>query len=161
MGEHLVNKPKIKYVHGDGGMLDEIKVLWETLNGHHLSVSPYFKDYYLTLTFEERKRAILQRASGGEVRVDLALDASSELVGYCVSSIDRWLTGEIDSIFVTAKYRGQDIGRALMEKALTWLNGKGAKKKIVSVAVGNEQAYGFYSRFGFLPRRTLLEQKKQ
>ena len=161
MGEHLVNKPKIKYVHGDGGMLDEIKVLWETLNRHHLSVSPYFKDYYLTLTFEERKRAILQRASGGEVRVDLALDASSELVGYCVSSIDRWLTGEIDSIFVTAKYRGQSIGRALMEKALAWLNGKGAKKKIVSVAVGNEQAYGFYSRFGFLPRRTLLEQKKQ
>ncbi|MGD0407359.1 MAG: GNAT family N-acetyltransferase [Candidatus Bathyarchaeia archaeon] len=161
MGEHLVNKPKIKYVHGDGGMLDEIKVLWETLNRHHLSVSPYFKDYYLTLTFEERKRAILQRASGGEVRVDLALDASGELVGYCVSSIDRWLTGEIDSIFVTAKYRGQGIGRALMEKALTWLNGKGAKKKIVSVAVGNEQAYGFYSRFGFLPRRTLLEQKKQ
>ena len=161
MGEHLVNKPRIKYVHGDGGMLDEIKVLWETLNRHHLSVSPYFKDYYLTLTFEERKRAILQRASGGEVRVDLALDASSELVGYCVSSIDRWLTGEIDSIFVTAKYRGQSIGRALMEKALAWLNGKGAKKKIVSVAVGNEQAYGFYSRFGFLPRRTLLEQKKQ
>jgi len=161
MGEHLVNKPRIKYVHGDGGMLDEIKVLWETLNRHHLSVSPYFKDYYLTLTFEERKRAILQRASGGEVRVDLALDASGELVGYCVSSIDRWLTGEIDSIFVTAKYRGQGIGRALMEKALAWLNGKGAKKKIVSVAVGNEQAYGFYSRFGFLPRRTLLEQKKQ
>jgi ribosomal protein S18 acetylase RimI-like enzyme len=161
MGEHLVNKPRIKYVHGDGGMLDEIKVLWETLNRHHLSVSPYFKDYYLTLTFEERKRAILQRASGGEVRVDLALDASGELVGYCVSSIDRWLTGEIDSIFVGAKYRGQGIGRALMEKALAWLNGKGAKKKIVSVAVGNEQAYGFYSRFGFLPRRTLLEQKKQ
>jgi diamine N-acetyltransferase len=161
MGEHLVNKPRIKYVNGDGGMLDEIKVLWETLNKHHLSVSPYFKDYYLTLTFEERKRAILQRASGGEVRVNLALDASGELVGYCVSSIDRWLTGEIDSIFVGAKYRGQGIGRALMEKALAWLNGKGAKKKIVSVAVGNEQAYGFYSRFGFLPRRTLLEQKKQ
>ncbi len=161
MGEHLVNKPRLKYVHGDGGMLDEIKVLWETLNRHHLSVSPYFKDYYRTLTFEERKRAILQRASGGEVRVDLALDASGELIGYCVSSIDRWLTGEIDSIFVTAKYRGQGIGRALMEKALAWLNGKGAKKKIVSVAVGNEQAYRFYSRFGFLPRRTLLEQKKQ
>ena len=29
MGEHLVHKPRIKYVHGDGGMFDEIKVLWE------------------------------------------------------------------------------------------------------------------------------------
>jgi hypothetical protein len=36
----------------------------------------------------------------------------------------------------------------------------GAKKKIVSVGVGNEQTYGFYAKFGFLPRRTMLEQKQ-
>ena len=102
----------------------------------------------------------MQRAYGGEVRVDLALDASEALIGYCVSSIDKWLTGEIDSIFVTPQCRGQGIGTTLMEKALEWLNSKGAKKKIVSVAVGNEQAYVFYEQFGFYPRRTLLEQKK-
>jgi ribosomal protein S18 acetylase RimI-like enzyme len=151
----------ITYVSGNMSLLDRIKPLWEELNRQHLSLSPYFKDYYLTLTFEDRERAILQRAFGGDVSVDLALDASGALVGYCVSSIDRWLVGEIDSIFVIANYRGQGIGRALMEKSLAWLSGKEAHKKIVSVAVGNEQVYGFYSRFGFLPRRTLLEKKKQ
>jgi ribosomal protein S18 acetylase RimI-like enzyme len=152
---------KVTYVSGDASLIDRVAPLWTELNKQHLSLSPYFKDYYRTLTFEDRKRAILQRASGGEVRVDLALDASGTLIGYCVSSIDRWLTGEIDSIFVSPPYRGQGIGTTLMEKTLEWLNSKGTQKNIVSIAVGNEQAYIFYSEFGFFPRRTLLEQKKR
>jgi ribosomal protein S18 acetylase RimI-like enzyme len=149
----------IIYVSGNKALLNKIEPLWQQLNSHHLSRSPYFKDYYRTLTFQDRKRAILQRALGGEVRVDLALNGDTP-IAYCVSSIDRAQTGEIDSIFVDTKYRGQGIGRTLMEKAIAWLSSVGAKKKIVSVGVGNEQAYGFYARFGFLPRRTMLEQKQ-
>ena len=151
----------VKFVSGNARLIDKIAPLWAELNRQHLSLSPYFKDYYTTLIFEDRKKAILQRAWGGDVHVDLALNASDQLVGYCVSSIDKWLTGEIDSIFVITECRGQGIGTTLMEKALEWLNIKGAKKKIVSVAVGNEQAYVFYEQFGFYPRRSLLEQKKR
>ena len=100
------------------------------------------------------------RVFGGEVRVDLALDDSGQPIGYCITSIDRTLTGEIESIFVDPQCRGQGIGTVLMEKALDWLKVKGAKKNVVFVAVGNEQAYVFYEQFGFFPRRTLLEQKK-
>jgi len=150
----------ITYVSGNANLIDKVEPLWKELNKHHLCVSPYFKAYYRDLTFEDRKHAILQRAFGGDVRVDLALGASEKLVGYCVTTIDRWLTGEIDSIFVTSSCRGRGMGTELMEKALQWLKSKGAKKKIVSVAVGNEQAYVFYEQFGFFPRRTLLEQKK-
>ena len=150
----------VTYVSGNGSMIDRIAPLWEELNKQHLCSSPYFKDYYRTLTFEDRKRSIQQRAFGGDIKVDLALDDSGQLIGYCVSSIDRWLTGEIDSIFVSPPYRGQGIGTTLMEKTLDWLKVTGAKKNIVSVAVGNEQAYVFYEQFGFFPRRTLLEQKK-
>jgi ribosomal protein S18 acetylase RimI-like enzyme len=150
----------ITYISGNISLIDRIKPLWEELNQQHLSLSPYFKGYYQTSTFQERKQAFLQKSLGGDVRVDLALDSSSKLVGYCVTSIDNLATGEVDSIFVNPQYRGQGIGRALMEKALEWLNSKGVKRKLVFVAVGNEQAYGFYSRFGFLPRRTLLEQKQ-
>ena len=150
----------VTYTSGDKTLIDRVKPLWQELNKQHLSLSPYFKDYYRTLTFEDRKRVILQRAWGGDVKVDLAMDGSV-LVGYCVSSIDKWLTGEIDSIFIDPNYQGQGIGTTLMRKALLWLDSKGAKKKIVSVAVGNEQAWEFYAQFGFLPRRTLVEQKKQ
>ena len=151
----------VKFVSGNARLIDKIAPLWAELNRQHLSLSPYFKDYYTTLIFEDRKKAILQRAWGGDVHVDLALNASDQLVGYCVSSIDKWLTGEIDSIFVITECRGQGIGTTLMEKALEWLTSKGSKKNIVSVAVGNEQAYVFYEQFEFYPRRTLLEQKKR
>lgn len=152
--------PHITYVSGNKSLINQIQPLWQELNQHHLCNSLYFKDYYQKLTFQERKRAILQRALGGEIHVDLAFDGEM-LVGYCVSSIEKVLTGEIDSIFIDSKYRRQGIGRELMQKALTWLDSVGAKKKIVSVGVGNEQAYGFYAKFGFLPRRTMLEQKNQ
>jgi len=32
--------------------------------------------------------------------------------------------------------------------------------KIVNVAAGNEQAFGFYERYCFYPRKTILEQVK-
>ena len=150
----------VTYVSGNESLIDRVASLWEELNRQHLSLSPYFKNYYRTLTFEDRKRSIQQGAFGGEIRVDLALDDSGQPIAYCISTIDRWLTGEIDSIFVAPQYRGQGIGTLLMEKALDWLKVKGAKKNIVSIAVGNEQAYVFYEQFGFFPRRTLLEQKK-
>jgi ribosomal protein S18 acetylase RimI-like enzyme len=30
--------------------------------------------------------------------------------------------------------------------------------KILEVAAGNEEAFGFYARYGFLPRKILLKQ---
>jgi len=150
----------VTYLSGNAKMMDRIKPLWLELNRHHHDHSPYFKEYYQTHTFEDRKRVILQRALGGEVHLELAYE-NQALVGYVVCSIDKLFNGEIDSIYVNPSYRGQGVGRALIERSLAWLEGKGSKKNIVSVAVGNEQSYGFYAKFRFFPRRTMLEQKKQ
>jgi ribosomal protein S18 acetylase RimI-like enzyme len=35
---------------------------------------------------------------------------------------------------------------------------EGAAEKIVEVGAGNEQAWGFYEKYGFLPRKTVLKQ---
>jgi len=150
----------VTYTSGGARLLNRVAPLWEELNKQHLDLSPYFKDYYNSLKFEDRKQVILHRAIGGEVRVDIALDTADFLVGSCISSIDCELTGQIDFIFVTKCFRNRGVGTKLMEKALEWLKSKGSKKNIASVAVGNEQTYAFYAQFGFFPRRTLLEQKK-
>jgi len=34
----------------------------------------------------------------------------------------------------------------------------GAVKKVVNVAAGNEQAFDFYKKHGFYPKKTTLEQ---
>ncbi len=161
MQDTSANKPKIKYAHGNETILDEIKTLWEGLNEHHLLLSPYFKQHYQIFTFDERKADLQKKASQTQIRIDLATDKSTtQNVGYLVCTINKEKTGEIDSVFVAPSYRGFGVGDALMKKALAWMDKKGVTTKIVEVAVGNEQAFGFYSRYGFYPRKTLLKQIK-
>jgi len=64
-------------------------------------------------------------------------------------------------VFVNPAFRGLGVGDALMRKALAWMDKQGAVDKIVEVGVGNEQAFGFYSRYGFYPRKTVLKQVKE
>lgn len=48
-----------------------------------------------------------------------------------------------------------------MKKALCWMEQEGAVQKIVDVGAGNEAAFGFYAKYGFLPRKTVLKQVKK
>jgi diamine N-acetyltransferase len=159
--ERLLKMSKINYIQGDKGMLDEIKSLWEDLNEQHRQLSPNFKEYYYKMTFEKRKSDLLKKVTRSKMRVDLAVDtATGQNVGYCVSSFDKEKTGEIESIFINEVYRGLGIGDSLMKKALSWMEEEGAVAKIVEVGAGNEQVFGFYARYGFFPRKTLLKQIK-
>jgi ribosomal protein S18 acetylase RimI-like enzyme len=151
--------PKIKYISGNEDLLNEVRRLWEKLNKHHLRLSPNFKPYYAGMTFPKRNQTFLQKAAKGEMRVDIAVDeAKNRKVGYCISSLDVEQTGEIESIYVLEAYRGMGIGDKLMKSALLWMQTKQAAKKIVIVGAGNEQAFGFYDRYGFRIRKTMLEQ---
>lgn len=114
------------------------------------------------MTFEKRKYDLLKKSLFGEMRVDLAVDeASGCVVGYCVSSLIGEKIGEIESIFVNVDYRGLGVGDSLIKNALSWMDKEGAAEKIVEVGDGNEQAFGFYARYGFLPRKTVLKQVKK
>jgi ribosomal protein S18 acetylase RimI-like enzyme len=157
----LKGKPRIKYVYGGEALLDGIQALWEALNTHHMNVSPGFKQYYRDMDFAKRKAAFLKKGETGRLRIDLAVDETSgRNVGFIVSSVNDDKVGEVESIFVGEKFRGYGIGDALMKRALAWMDEQGAESKIVEVAAGNEQAFGFYKRYGFLPRETLLKQVK-
>jgi ribosomal protein S18 acetylase RimI-like enzyme len=53
------------------------------------------------------------------------------------------------------------LGGSLMKKALSWMGQIGALEKVVEVSSGNEAAFGFYRRYGFLPRKTVLKQARE
>lgn len=149
----------IKYVHGNQNMLDEIRALWEALNRCMYERSTYFKQHFAGMNFQKRKAELLEKATCGLLRVDLAVDeATGKTIGYLVSSLDSNKTGTVESIFINEEYRGIGIGDSLMRKVLAWMDQNGAETKVLEVTVGNEQAYGFYGRYGFLPRQTLLKQ---
>ena len=155
-------KENIRYILGDVNLLDDIKELWEALNEHHKEKSLHFKEFYNMFSFDTRKADLIKQAQNKHMQVVIALDDEVQIrVGHCISSVDNDNTGEIDSIFVLHSYRGFGIGEQLMQKGLQWMDEMGADKKVVNVAAGNEQAFGFYEKYGFYPRRTMLEQIKE
>lgn len=136
--------------------LGRIKPLWEKLNCLHRDRSEYFSDYFERFTFEKRIEEFALKPALGI----FAAAKEKKLFAYCIASLDEHGMGEIDSLYVSKDCRGQKIGQHLMEKTLVWLDKKCAKKIRISVAGGNEQAFGFYEKFGFKPRFSVLEQVK-
>ena len=148
----------IQYLETDAYGIDQIRPLWEQLVLHHKARSTNFKDIYDTFTFEKRKADLLNKSRNGLLRVDIARDNDRD-IGYCVSTVKEG-EGEIDSIFIEPGYRSAGVGSAFMERAVAWMDGQHVAIKRVAVAVGNEDAFGFYQKFGFLPRQVILEQKR-
>lgn len=154
--------PPIRYIQGAEDLLDSIQPLWEELNNHHKERSPHFRYEYEVFTFKTRKGILLEKARRGSMSIHVAEDENRRLpVAYCIATLSESWQGEIESIFVHENYRGLGVGDYLMQMALGWLEQSGAKVKTVHVAAGNEQAFTFYTRYGFFPRQTVLKQKTE
>jgi GNAT superfamily N-acetyltransferase len=152
----------IEYQITDEKDLEKIRLLWEQLNEHHHAKARHFQRHYETWNFDDRKAYFEKCAGEGTLRIDLAFDNDKErYVGYCASSISKERHGEIESIFIEEVYRSQGLGTELLSRVISWMDAKGVVRKRVAVADGNEDAWGFYQRFGFYPRMMMLEQKNK
>ena len=154
-----LNHGKVRFVSGGEELLDVARPLWLKLREHVIARSEHFSAQMSQLSWQERRKEILDKVPGTEVFVDLALDHADVLVGYCVSTITPSKQGEIDSIFVEEGWRGAGIGDQLMQRAEQWLDASGARMRTLEVTWGNEEVMGFYARRGFLPRRIVLQKK--
>lgn len=154
--------PPVDYRTTDIAGIETIRPLWEKLNAHHHAHARAFKTLYEQMTFDDRKAYFAGLAETRALRVDLAFDPAVEkCVGYCISSLSPESAGEIESVYVDEVYRLQGVGTALVRRGIAWLDANGSATKRVSVADGNEEAFPFYRKFGFYPRRTVLEQKRE
>jgi ribosomal protein S18 acetylase RimI-like enzyme len=147
-----------EFVTGNRELLNFVQPLWEKLNKHHEDNSNYFPDKFINLKFEVRKNKFLSD-NNSEVKVDLIKNIEKDLyIGYCISTVNKELMGEIESLFVEEEYRKYGLGGKFMNGALEWLDSKRVKMKIIGVAEGNENVLEFYKRYGFYKRRVILEQ---
>lgn len=155
-----MSSAQIKYISGDKDLLDRVEPLWKKLNEHHRQLSPYFQQEYEVLSYAQRQIGLQEKAAEGTLLVELAEDSSRNmLIGFCISSMNKQKQGEIESIFVSADYRGRGIGDHFIKKALSWMDELEAIVKTIHVASGNETAFSFYARYGFFPRQTILKQR--
>ncbi|MGL6108453.1 GNAT family N-acetyltransferase [Romboutsia sp.] len=150
---------EFQFIEGDIELINYVKPLWEKLNEYHKINSTYFESRFINLKFEDRTSKFINDDKMG-VKVDLIKDLDKDLyIGYCISTINKELAGEIDSLFIEAEYRKYGLGDQLMNRALEWLNNKEAKTKKIVVAEGNENALEFYKKYNFYTKSIILEHK--
>lgn len=140
---------------GDKDFLNEIRELWEELNQLHLEKSLDFKSHYRKFTFQAREQALLSNTEKKKLFIIIAY-LKEVKIGYCVSSVVDDV-GEIDSIYIKPEYRNRRIGNMLIEASLNWINENNVKSISIAVSVGNEEVFGFYAKYGFKPRLTILQ----
>ncbi|MFZ5352161.1 MAG: GNAT family N-acetyltransferase [Bacillota bacterium] len=155
----MFDMKEITYCTSGAESLDMVKGLWEKLNEHHLKGSAYFAEYFRKMNFEKRKAALMEKAVSGELNIELAF-SGDEAIGYCISTIDEYGIGEIDSIYVLSSHRGCGIGDMLMTRSMDWLNGRKVRQKKLVVAFGNEEVFNFYMKYGLYPRYTILMERE-
>ncbi len=135
-----------EYIFKQGSIneLDLIKPLWEKLNQLHSNLSPNFKSWFLSKTWDLRKSDLITKSK--EIHINYVTNRTNIIIAYCISTIDNKdeTMGEIDSIYIEDTYRKNGIGKRLMNDALDWLIGKGTTLQKLDVAAGNEKALDFY-----------------
>lgn len=146
----------IRYLTGEKEYFQEVKPLWEKLNHHHLSKNPDAKKFYASFTFERR---ISKLEGKQKIRVVVAQDdLYGENIGYCLSSIHEG-EAKIESLYVADAYRKKGIGKTLVQDAVAWMEFHQIEKKTISIAKGNEEAFGFYEKMGFCLRNYVFSKK--
>lgn len=136
--------------------IEVIKDLWEKNRQYHENSSEYFKESYRSMNFEERIKAFAV-FNKDTMKISVA-KRNDEYIGYCISTaIDG--TGEIQSLHVDETYRGNGIGKKLVDKHIEWMNEKHCKVIGVTVSQENESTIRFYAQFGFFPNTLYMQRK--
>ena len=92
----------------------------------------------------------------------LVADRDGEVVGYTYAGVEgfdymalRGPAGVLYDIVVDPAWRGQGIGRMLLDATIKALEARGEPRVVLSTADKNETAQRLFSRAGF--RRTMIE----
>jgi ribosomal protein S18 acetylase RimI-like enzyme len=96
----------------------------------------------------------------------LVAERDGKVIGYTYAGVEgtdymslRGPAGELHDIVVDPAYRGQGIGRMLLDATLKALRARGAKQTVLSTAERNPTAQRLFERAGF--RRTMIEMTRE
>lgn len=146
----------IEFITGGLELLKYIEPLWYELKYHHKKSSNKFSRHFELLNFQDRKEKF---SKSDKIKIDLIKsNDDSQYIGYCVTSINKENIGEIDSLYISKKYRKYRLGDKLMKRSLSWLDNNKVITKTIVVAEGNEEVLSFYKKYGFYKKRIVLEQ---
>ena len=106
-------------------------------------------------------RMLIQSPTTGVIKV--ARDSEGFAVGMVsaqlvISTAQGAPSAWVEDMIILEKYRGQGLGKALLNEALAWAKQKGASRAQLLVDVENEPALGYYKHLGW--ETTQLQARK-
>jgi ribosomal protein S18 acetylase RimI-like enzyme len=95
--------------------------------------------------------------------IKVARDASGLAIGMVsaqlvISTAQGAHSAWLEDMIIHEKYRGQGLGKALLNEALAWVKQKGATRAQLLVDIENAPAVGYYKHLGW--EKTQLEARK-
>jgi ribosomal protein S18 acetylase RimI-like enzyme len=94
-----------------------------------------------------------------EHNVTVVVDEHNDVIGACHTSLmgDEHPCGaHIHDLIIDEPYRGQGLGRALLDDAIAWCADKGVDEVCLGVAPLSIRSRRFYDRYGFEETSILL-----
>ena len=138
--------------------IDELRPLWLELHHHHARVSrvqPFVDD---ETSWAARRRSYVETFEDGGFALVAEDDAG--LAGYAVVRIhhgpdDSWALedryGEVWTVVVAERARGEGLGSALLDEVDAELARRGVHDLMIGVMEGNDRARRLYERRGLVP----------
>ncbi|SKC38926.1 GNAT family N-acetyltransferase [Maledivibacter halophilus] len=136
--------------------IETIKNLWEKNRQYHEKSSEHFKELYRCINFDHIIKALdgLNRES---LKITVA-KCDDIYVGYCISTIIEG-KGEVKSLHVDEIYRGNGIGKKIVDKHIKWMRENNCKVIGVMVSQENQSTICFYRKLGFYPNTLYMQIK--
>ena len=136
--------------------LDTVVTLWFGLMEHHRRLNDRF--WQPRENAGEIMRAWLGEPEGDERRCLLVAEVEGEVAGFIHGQLTGGpppmvprCDGEISDLYVAPAFRRQGLARALVGALTGWFAAHGADKVLLSAAVQNPEAVGFWTSQGFEP----------
>lgn len=116
--------------------------------------TPHDYASFLATRLEDRNAVVLVAETKGET----IGYAYGEIEGYDYMSL-RGPAGVLNDLIVDPAYRGQGVGRLLLDASISRLKSLNAPRVVLSTAAKNKSAQRFFERNGFRP--TMIEMTRE
>lgn len=107
---------------------------------------------------EKQRRGLAALLASPTGHIAIARDASSRAAGMAtvqlvISTAEGAPSAWVEDVVVREDFRGQGLGRALLESVLEWARAQGAVRAQLLADLDNAPALAFYERIGWQPTR--------
>jgi diamine N-acetyltransferase len=136
--------------------IDLIGALWEELNEHNNALHKKYFGEALSEKWIHKSRELIRRAAECRTKFDV-VKIDDDIVGYCISGINKYSQGEIVSLYIRPGFRSTGAGTRLLTEHIRWLKENNVITIYLYVHPCNIDAIRFYWRFNFFATGPVME----